>query len=211
MCQSFHALTREIVKEVVSELRRGYAQRTDYAADDESEGDVPRRKLRKQKSRYPGVRRRPAEQNALSVGFLIPPFPSLTLLLQRQIRAHMRTLIHQDNWLKDVMNEHDLEDWDPTLRECCTADQFKLQLRGTPCCPWNASAARVFTDHFLQTHTEIYPDVWAVRRMVLRKTQACIKSLIRAFRQNGRSGDIKLALRRAKNRRERKTSVSPSK
>lgn len=70
LCQSFHHLTRELIKEVVVELQRGGARRSDpthYMADDESEGDLPRRRLKKPKSRCPGANRRAAEQNALSV------------------------------------------------------------------------------------------------------------------------------------------------
>ena len=122
----------------------------------------------------------------------------------------MKGLISTDNWLKEVVHERDLSGWNPEIEECCTAQQFRLHLAGTPCCPWNTSAARVFTDNFLSTHAEIYPDVWAVRRMVLKKTRAYIKSLIKAFHQNRRGNDLKNATKRAKNRRERKTSVSPS-
>ena len=123
----------------------------------------------------------------------------------------MKGLIRQDDWLKEVVHERDLSNWNPEIEECCTAQQFRLHLAGTPCCPWNVSAARVFTGDFLNTHTEIYPDVWAVRRMVLKKTRAYIKSLIKAFHQDRRGDDLKKATRRAKNRRERKTNVSPLK
>lgn len=121
----------------------------------------------------------------------------------------MKELIHQEDWLKEVVNEDDINNWNPEVEECCTAEQFKLHLRGTPCDLWNASATRVFADNFLRTHAETYPDVWAVRRMVLKKTTAYVKSLIRSFRENSRGGNLKLALRRAKNRRERKSNVSP--
>lgn len=70
LCQSFHNLTREFIQEVMGELRRGNARRgnqENYTADDEADGDVPRRRLRKPRSKFPGIRRRPAEQNALSV------------------------------------------------------------------------------------------------------------------------------------------------
>ena len=81
LCQSFHDLTREIVREIVTELRKATGRSgnsANYAADDESDNDVPRRRLKKPKSKYPGVRRRPPAQNALSV---FPPdflFLSLT-------------------------------------------------------------------------------------------------------------------------------------
>ena len=210
LCHSFHNLTREFMEEVVAELRKGNTWRGDpgsYTADDESDGDVPRQRLRKPKSKYPGVRRRPAEQNVLSVCFFVSLFPPL-IFSQRQIRAHMKDLIRGD-WLKEVVTQHDLNDWNPDTGECCTAVQFKIHLKGTPCDPWNTSATRVFTNDFLRTHAEQYPDVWAVRRMVLKKTQAYIKSLIKAFREGLDGGPLKLAARRAKNRRERKTNVSP--
>ncbi|KAF9642614.1 hypothetical protein BDM02DRAFT_3192944 [Thelephora ganbajun] len=103
----------------------------------------------------------------------------------------MKGLIHEDDWLKEVVNEHDLNSWDLRTEQCCTAQQFKLHL----------------TDHFLSTHAQIYPDVWAVCRMVLKKTQAYIKSLIRTFCQNRHGDNLKLATRRAKNRWERKTNL----
>ena len=120
----------------------------------------------------------------------------------------MKDLV-RDDWLKEVVTQNDLNNWNPDTGECCTAEQFKINLKGTPGDPWNTSATRVFTNYFLRTHAERYPDVWAVCRMVLRKTQAYIKSLIKAFREGLRSGPLKLAAKRAKNRRERKTTVSP--
>lgn len=71
MCRSFHILTRDFVKEVLAELRKGNGRRegVGYTADDESDGDVPRPRFVKRKSRYPGERRRPPEENALSVYF----------------------------------------------------------------------------------------------------------------------------------------------
>lgn len=121
----------------------------------------------------------------------------------------MRGLIHEDDWLKELVSDQDLDNWQPEIEECCTAERFRLHLRGTPCNSWNASAARVFTNDFLRTHAEIYPDVWAVRRMVLKKIKAHIKSLIKSFRQNGRGEALINATKLAKNRQERKANVSP--
>lgn len=120
----------------------------------------------------------------------------------------MKSLIKDDDWLKDVLSQHDLNNWNPEIEECCTAQQFKLHLNGTARNAWNVSAARVFADHFLINHSELYPDVWAVRRMVLKKTCAHIKSLIKAFREGQRGIDVNRATRRAKNRQERKANVS---
>ena len=80
LCQSFHDLTREIVREIVTELRKANGRSgnsANYAADDESDHDVPRRRMKKPKAKYPGVRRRPPAQNALSV--FLPGFLFLSL------------------------------------------------------------------------------------------------------------------------------------
>ena len=78
LCQSFQRLTREFMKEVVAELRNTRRGGTiNYMADDESDGDVPRRRLKKPKSKCPGTRRRAPEQNALSVYPSVSSFPSL--------------------------------------------------------------------------------------------------------------------------------------
>ena len=140
-----------------------------------------------------------------------PCFPPLISPSQRRIREHMIGLFRSGDWLKELVTEQDLANWRPEIEECCTAGQyqFKLHFKGTPCDPWNSSATRVFTDDFLHTHTETYPDVWAVRRMVLRKTKAYIKSLIKTFRQKNLSDTLRQAAKLAKNRQERKASVSP--
>lgn len=130
---------------------------------------------------------------------------------QHQIQAHMKTLIHKDDWLKEVVSEHNLNSWDPDREDCCTVQQFKLHLTGTRCDPWNSSAARVFTNDFLLAHAGIYPDVWAVRSMVLKKTHTYIKTLIRGFCKGNRGSSFKLAARKQKNKYERKANVSPSK
>jgi hypothetical protein len=122
----------------------------------------------------------------------------------------MKSLIRKEDWLKVVVQEDELNNWNPDARECCTPQQFRIHLLGTPSHPWNNSATRVFADDFLKTHSDTYPDVWAVRRMVLKKTQAYIKSLIKAYRAGTNGGELQRIARNAKNRRERKTNVSPS-
>src|ERR1700753_159231 len=101
--------------------------------------------------------------------------PLLTLFqLQGRIRRHMKGLFHNDDWLKEIVDEDELKNWNPQIEDCRTADQFKLHLGGTPCDSWNSSPCRVFASDFLRTYSELYPDVWPVRRMVLRKTKAYI-------------------------------------
>jgi hypothetical protein len=119
----------------------------------------------------------------------------------------MASLIPEDQWLDDVIHGAELEGWDPTRSECCTIQNFKLHLRGTPADPWNTSATRVFTDHFLETHVDTYPDVWAVRYMVLKKTRAHIKSLIKKYTLKNSPRSVREARKMAQNRRERKVTV----
>jgi hypothetical protein len=64
------------VNEVVGELRRinsGRNDSADYSGDDEAERSMPRRRLKKPKSKSAGVRRRVPEENTLSVLYLSFP------------------------------------------------------------------------------------------------------------------------------------------
>jgi len=128
-----------------------------------------------------------------------------------RIRLHMRTLIRDDDWLKDTVSDQDMADWNPELRESCTADTFRLHLSGTTCDPWNASATRVFTDDFLAKNADTYPNDWTVRCMVLKKTRAYVKTLVKNFRDAPKNKEVKKEMRLAKSRYERKVYVSTRK
>ena len=95
----------------------------------------------------------------------------------------MKALIPQENWLQNVISAEELHAWNPQTGPCCTPPTFKLNLGGTPLDEWNLSASRVFTDDFLTTHSASYDDTWENRQMVLKKSQAYIKTLIRLYRQ----------------------------
>jgi hypothetical protein len=120
----------------------------------------------------------------------------------------MATLIPQGDWLQDVIHPDELQAWDPQTGPCCTPDTFKLSLKGTPLDNWNVSASRVFTDHFLAANTDSYPDTWEIRGMVLKKTQAYIKSLLRLYRKQFVGADVALQNKIAHRRRERKATAS---
>jgi len=80
LCKSFHELTREFIREVMTELRKGNAPRANsnnHAADDQSDPGVPKRGLKKTKSKYPGSNRRPPDQNAVSVSSSVLQWPFL--------------------------------------------------------------------------------------------------------------------------------------
>ena len=120
----------------------------------------------------------------------------------------MASLIPKDDWLQDVIHPDDLQAWNPQTGPCCTPATFKLNLKGTPLDDWNASASRVFTDHFLITHSGSYNDTWEVRQMVLKKSQAYIKTLIKLYRKKFIGDDVALRSKLAHRRRERKATVS---
>ena len=120
----------------------------------------------------------------------------------------MTTLISKEDWLQDVILPAEFNAWKPENGPCCTPATFKLHLKGTPRDNWNISASRVFTDHFLATHSNTYPDTWENRELVLKKTQAHIKTLIKLYRQQFDGADVTQQKRIEQRRRERKTKVS---
>ena len=133
---------------------------------------------------------------------------SHSLSFQVLVREHMLALIPEDQWLQDTIHPDELNAWDPAMGPCCTPGEFKLNLAGTPRNDWNISASRVFTDHFLVTHAATYTDDWENRELVLRKTQAHIKTLVRSYRQQFVGADVIQQRKVALRRRERKSKVS---
>jgi hypothetical protein len=127
---------------------------------------------------------------------------------QRRVRDHMKVLIPKANWLQDLVHPGEIEAWNPETDPCCTPATFKINFRGTPRDLWNLSASRVFTDHFLLTHSNLYEDTWENRRMVLNKTQAHIKSLLRSYHRQFTSNEVDGQRKVAQRRRERKSTVS---
>lgn len=119
----------------------------------------------------------------------------------------MATLIPEADRLQDTLHPDELNAWDPQVGPCCTPATFKLHLTGTPRDDWNISASRVFTDHFLATHSNSYEDTWEIRKMVLDKTQAHIKTLVRLYRQQFANRDVVLQNKIAQRRYTRKASV----
>lgn len=210
MCQSFHDITRGIIQELVAELRRINPRREngDYVADDEAEHNTPRRRLFKPRAKYPGVKRRSAAENATSVVTLFSRFLFTEISFQKRVREHMKVLIPQEDWLQNVISVEELNAWNHQAGPCCTSATFKLNLGGTPLDDWNLSASRVFTDHFLATHSALYTETWENREMVLKKSQAYIKTLIRLYRRRFVGDGVTLQTKLAHRRRQRKSDVS---
>ena len=120
----------------------------------------------------------------------------------------MAGLISERDWLQDVIIPEELQAWDPETGPCCTPATFKLNVKGTPLDDWNVSASRVFTDDFLITNSGSYQDTWENRQMVLKKTQAYIKTIIKLYRQQFMGDEVRDQKKLAHRRRERKATVS---
>ncbi|KAF9647791.1 hypothetical protein BDM02DRAFT_2510324 [Thelephora ganbajun] len=129
------------------------------------------------------------------------------IYFQRRVREHMATLIPERDWLQDVIHPDELQAWDPQTGPCCTSAAFKLNLRGTPLDDWNVSASRVFTNHFLATHSDSYYDTWENRETVLHRSQTYIKTLIKLYRQKFIGSDVAHQNKLAQRQRARKTAL----
>ena len=119
-----------------------------------------------------------------------------------------RMMKHQ---AENPVTQDDLEDFNPASGPCCNVANFRLHLAGTPCNPWNKSAAGVFVESFLGKYTTDYPsNDEAVVDMVRFKTQSTIAAKIKRYRMTGPDGNMEPATKKRLNRQERKRKVSSS-
>lgn len=132
----------------------------------------------------------------------------LLILIQEKIRLHMERLIPDADWMGDTVPELEANSFNPVIRPCCDANNFRLHLEGTTCNPWNSSATEVFVEDFLSHHPEYPREVDSVRDMVLLKTRATITSMIKEYRKLKLNSDELDDLQLRKNRAERKRGVS---
>ena len=105
----------------------------------------------------------------------------------------------------------DMADQNPELRENCTTNMFRPHLSGTTCDLWNTSATCVFTDNFLAKNADIYPKNWTIHYMVLKKTWAYIKTLVKNFCNAPKNKEVKKEMRLMKGRYGRKIYASTQK
>lgn len=114
------------------------------------------------------------------------PFPVVSVLaylidLQKAIREYLAELI--GNNAQHIATREQLVTfgaaWDVDAGDscgpCCSADNFKIDLLGSPHSSWNRSAARVFTDAFIQYQQ--LPRTSAVIQDVIDRFHNRIKSL----------------------------------
>jgi len=73
------------------------------------------------------------------------------------IREHGLLLTHRDTSDSDFYNVPTPEEvaaYDPTKGPCCTAERFRMDIRGFPKNAWNVSAAKVFARSFQEAHAQ---------------------------------------------------------
>jgi len=119
----------------------------------------------------------------------------------------MDTLTPSARARESTVSLAEFQAFNPRQGECCTRDNFRLNLEGTPGDDWNKSAARVFVNDFLRTHNEYPANNRVVRLMVQKKTTAAIKSLIKSYRLKDVAGPLLAAAQKERNRKERKRTV----
>ena len=218
-------MTFEDIKDLASHIRDGQLDAANQiitalrssnnnflGGDPDDEGTGPRPSYPR-RSRAPkkdkGVKFRSPFENALSVSRHFRPFQML-IRFQREIRTHLvDELIPSDKWLKNTVTPQDIDDFDPKIGECCTADNFRLHLAGTPADTWNKSATRVFVNSFLEAHKQYEAQNTDIRDMVMKKCGAAVISTIRQYRseRKHRTENSRRLELDNKSRAERKRSV----
>ena len=201
---------KDAANQIIAALRASNHDPLGGGPDDEGaepRPSYPRRNRAPKKDK--GVKFRSPFENALSVS---RHFCSFQMLIhsQREIRTYLvEELIPSDKWLKNTVTPQDIDDFNSKIGECCTADNFRLHLAGTPADTWNKSATRVLVNSFLEAHKQYESQNPDVRDMVMKKCGAAVISTIRQYR-SGRKHRTENSRRLEldnKSRAERKRSV----
>lgn len=199
---------RDVANQIIAALR---GSRRDFAGDDPDNKEVrPSNPRRRRAPKDKGVKFRSPFENELSVRCRCHKLPPL-INYQRKIRNYLADeLTHPDDWLKNTVTTQDINDFNPEIGECCTANNFRLHLAGTPGDVWNRSATRIFVNSFLEAHQEYEAQNEIIREVVMNKCSAVVKSTIRQYRlkRKNTTREAREQERRRKNRAERKRAVS---
>lgn len=93
---------------------------------------------------------------------------------------------------------------DPTSKPaCCSIEEFRVDLLGSPRSPWNQSAARVFYAHFTQTTSVPQDQLHLIQHFFYQR----MKALQSAYRKERSNVAAKKAIATAKRRHARRHSV----
>lgn len=199
----------DAANQIIAALR---GSNNDFLSGDPDDEDAGPRPSYPRRTRAPkkdkGVKPRSPFENALSVSCHVRSF-QLLIHSQREVRTYLAELIPAAQWLKNTVTPQDLDDFDPTIGECCGADNFRLHLAGTPADVWNKSATRVFVNSFLEAHKQYEAQNADIRDMVMKKCGAAVISTIRQYRskRKHRTENSRRLELDNKSRAERKRSV----
>ena len=109
--------------------------------------------------------------------------------------------------LDKLPSEEELQDFEDADEEarppCCTIDDFRPDLHGTPRSKWNTSIAEVFVDAYMAEGTFACDDRALVRKYFVRH----LRYLISMFKDRHTEQEVKLARLKQKRRKERRNYV----
>ncbi|KAI0715187.1 hypothetical protein C8Q76DRAFT_619567 [Earliella scabrosa] len=116
----------------------------------------------------------------------------------------MGRLTHKSQFdLNKLPSEEELEEFeeaDEDAGACCTIDDFRPDLNGTPRSKWNTSIAEVFVEAYMAEGTFVCDDRALVRKYFVRH----LRYLISMFKDRHTEQEVKLARLKQKRRRERR-------
>ncbi|KAF9054773.1 hypothetical protein BJ165DRAFT_1523256 [Panaeolus papilionaceus] len=132
--------------------------------------------------------------------------------LCENVRKYLKSLQGSDPFAErnlannEEVTHYALYKWDAAAKSgppCCDLDAFRISLDAEPRCPWNTSAARVFTTAFIQRYKLPPSDAPVIERCFYQR----IRSLKRAYSQRRETPEM--TLRRERNARQegRRTKV----
>ncbi|KAI0027858.1 hypothetical protein K488DRAFT_74217 [Vararia minispora EC-137] len=108
--------------------------------------------------------------------------------IQRMVRGCMRELFGLRGKFGPELTEDERERFEGLYEQSnghcepwCTAENFKLDLRGNPRSPWNISASSVFVNYMVEIGQ--YMDNFATRKVLTLTFFTRVKTLQRAWRQ----------------------------
>lgn len=200
---------QDATNQIIAALRGSYLGPP--ADDPDSEG-VEQRPSHPRRGRAPekdkAVKFRSPFENELSVSRRFRELPPL-IYFQRKIREHLADELGQKMNPRNTVTLEDIDDFDPSIGECCTPNTFRLYLVGTACDVWNKSATRVLVNSFLGVHQEYDGQNEVVREMVMNKCTAVVKSVIRQYKKRRKNPTeaTRMMERQKKNRAECKRTV----
>ncbi|KAG1786345.1 uncharacterized protein HD556DRAFT_1240528 [Suillus plorans] len=123
------------------------------------------------------------------------------------IREHGLLLTRRDtpdSDFYDVPTPEEVAAYDPTQGPCCTAERFRMDIRGFPKSAWNISAAKIFACSFQEAHAQFRDKAQREVERAWTTHLAYLKNVYQ--KQTSRARDIEAGKQRRR-RKERRTQM----